>query len=99
MRITGLFEVIEGSEFAVEHIPGVKDRKADGISRWNRRDIQANLTALRLDVPWQELPLTALGTDISFGVLTSDSKDQFLHSSLNERLMSISSHEVSSGCG
>lgn len=92
MRILGLLEIRGGWKFEAKHIPGALNQAADGISRWNRDEVQANLSAICPDIAWQELPLSAQGTALCSGILASDSSDTPLRRRLNGLTRGILDH-------
>lgn len=63
MRIMGCLEMGSGWCFREKHVKGVANTLADGISRWDRSFIPANLHAFRPDVNWQEQNLGGEGTE------------------------------------
>lgn len=63
MRMLGLIQMRGGWKFEAKHVPGIMNKEADGISRWNRKNVQANLADIRPDVPWQDLSLSAQGRE------------------------------------
>ena len=73
MRVLGCLEVRSDWCFRAQHVKGVANTLADGISRWDRSAIDSNLRAFRPDVDWQEQDLGAAGSALVAGVLDSSS--------------------------
>lgn len=65
------------------------NRAADGISGWNREEVQCNLTSMCSDISWKVLSLWAKGKELCSGILESDSFDTPLPSRFNALSMGI----------
>lgn len=49
-------KVRRGWKFEAKHAPGTLNRAASGNSRWNREEVQANLSAVCPNFSWQGFP-------------------------------------------
>lgn len=87
MRILILGE--DGNSRLRMHVLGSLNRIGSGISRWNREEMQANLSALSA-LFMAELPLSAQGLEVCSGVFAADSFDTSSRNCLNELMRGIS---------
>ena len=83
MRMLGVVEVSSGWHFQAEHVPGVLNSVADGISRWESNDVLPNLRLAAPHVSWQAVDLGARGRAMCSAVLGSSSSGALLRSRLN----------------
>ena len=61
MRMLGCLEMRSGWCFRVKHVKGIANMLADGISRWERIDVNRHLHESRPDITWQEQDLGKRG--------------------------------------
>ena len=54
MRMLGCLEMRSGWYFRAKHVKGVANTLADGISRWERDNVNRHLHEYRPDINWQE---------------------------------------------
>ena len=85
MRILGCLEKHSGWCFRAKHVRGVANVLADGVSRWDRPTIAANLLALRPDIDWQEQRLGEAGADLCTDILASSTSGAQLRARLGVR--------------
>jgi len=90
MRMMGVLEMRNGWRFRAKHLKGVAKPLADGISRWDRKEIALKLHSLRPDVRWQEQRLGEAAAALTSGVLASSSSETQLRSRLNELTRQVS---------
>ena len=77
MRMMGCLDMRSGWCFRANHVTGVVNTLAGGISRGDRDSISAKLTAFRPDVNWQEEILGEAGIGLITDVVASStSADQ-----------------------
>ena len=57
MRMLGCLEMRSGWYFRARHVKGVANTLADGISRWERDNVNRHLREYRPDIDWQERPV------------------------------------------
>lgn len=77
-----LLELRREWRFRAHHLKGVTDQLADGISRWNRADISANLRGSRPDICWQEQHPGQEALAVTFDGLGSSSSESQLRTRL-----------------
>lgn len=78
----GLMETRGECKFEGKHVASIVNREIDGISRWNRHDVQAKFTDFCPDVLMGELALSAQGRDVCPEILASHPCDTPLRSHL-----------------
>ena len=69
--------------FDAEHIPGILNDTADGLSRWSRGSIATDLMALRPDVPWHGQVIGDAGNRLCSEILDSSLPDDPLRDRLS----------------
>ena len=89
MRLLGVLEVAGGWCFDAEHVPGVLNNIADGISRWEVTSVQSHLVALCPNVSWQEYDLGDKGKGLCSCILASGSSDMPLRGRLSGLIWDI----------
>lgn len=60
MRMNGVLEIVSSWNFKAQHLPGLFNGVADGISRWAPSRTSAHLSAVRPDIRWH---MQDLGTE------------------------------------
>ena len=85
-----------GWNFDAVHVPGVFNDVADGISRWDKSAIHANLVRARSYIPWQIRELGKNGKDLCTSVLASNSCEMPLRLRLRALTKGISVRRWSS---
>ena len=68
MRMLGRMEIESGWCQVTKHIPGVKNRLADGISRWPEEEMKNNVNPLTQEQGWKREELTG-GNIVLDGIL------------------------------
>ena len=71
MRMLGCLEMRSGWYFRAKHVRGVAKTLADGISRWERDNVNRHIREYRPDINWQERGLGQTGRDPCTGIMAS----------------------------
>ena len=77
-----------GWYFRAKHVKGVANTLVDGISRWERDNVNRHLREYRPDINWQEQDLGRHGRDLCTGTLESSTSV----GQLRTRLSAITCH-------
>ena len=82
MRLLGVIEVSSTWHFDAEHVPGVFNSVADGISRWEPDDVFDKLCSVAPNIAWQVVDLGSEGRAMCSAVLGPSSSGSLLRSRL-----------------
>ena len=85
MRMLGCLEMRSGWCFRAKQVRGVANVLVDGVSRWDRPTIAANLCASRSDIHWQEQLLGARGANLCIDILAASTSEAQLRARLSAR--------------
>ena len=84
MRMLGYLDMRSGCYFRVNHVRGVANALGDGVSRWERDNVNRHIRKHRPDINRQEQDLGQTGRDLCTGILASCTSVGQLRTRLSE---------------